>query len=233
MLDSLNNTIRRHLVDNIWNYMIVIFVFVLGLSLGAMMVNGIDDVSRSDARVYIEGFLDLSSQNELQPVYILKQSIKFNLYFTLLLFFSGLTYPGIVIVPLLVAFRGFCIGFSVAFLTQSFGSNGFLFSIASVLPQNIIYVPIVIVMGVTGLNYSLWSLRGRYFKKYGTSSNLFAPYALTTLVLFIILSAGCIVEAYITSLLIKVITPYVTKLSIARGAACLLIKGTTSGTALY
>jgi len=213
MLDSLNNTIRRHLVDNIWNYMIVIFVFILGVSLGAMTVNGIDAVSRSDAKLYIEGFLDLTSQNELQPVYILKQSIRFNLYFTLLMFLSGLTYPGIVIVPLLVAFRGFCIGFSVAFLTQSFGGNGFLFSVASVLPQNIIYVPLIIVMGVTGMNYSLWSLRGRYFKKYGASPKLFAPYAFTTLVLFIGLVAGCIVEAYITSILIKSITPYVTKLS--------------------
>lgn len=213
MLDSLNNTIRRHLADNIWIYMIVIFVFVIGVSLGAMVVNSIDDVSRNDARIYIEGFLDLTSRNELQPVYILKQSIKFNLYFTLILFLSGLTYPGIVIVPLLVAFRGFCIGFSVAFLTQSFGGNGFLFSIGSVLPQNIIYVPIVIVMGVTGLNYSLWALRSRYFKKYGASANLFAPYAFTTLVLFVILAAGCIVEAYITSIVIKGLTPYVTKIT--------------------
>lgn len=213
MLDSLNHTIRRHLADNIWIYMIVIFVFVIGVSLGAMVVNSIDDVSRNDARIYIEGFLDLTSRNELQPVYILKQSIKFNLYFTLILFLSGLTYPGIVIVPLLVAFRGFCIGFSVAFLTQSFGGNGFLFSIGSVLPQNIIYVPIVIVMGVTGLNHSLWALRSRYFKKYGASANLFAPYAFTALVLFVILAAGCIVEAYITSIVIKGITPYVTKIT--------------------
>jgi len=208
LLDSLNDSIRRHLADNIWIYVIVVFMFILGIGLGAMTVNRIDEVSKTDAKTYIEGFLELTSRNELQTTYILKQSIKFNLYFTLVLFFSGLVYLGIIIVPVLIAFRGFCIGFSIAFLTENFGSNGFLLSIGSVLPQNLIYVPVIIVMGVIGLNYSLLAFRNKYFKKYGAVSNLFAPYAFSTLVLFIVLIAGCIVEAYITSLLVRAITPY-------------------------
>ena len=209
MMDSLNNTIRRHLADNIWFYMIVVFAFVLGISLGAMTVNTIDDVSASDAKQYIEGFLDLTAQNDLQSAYILKQSIKFNLYFTLVLFCSSLVYLGIVIIPALVAFRGFCIGFSVAFLTGNFGGNGFLLSIGSILPQNIIYVPIIIVMGVSGLNYSLWTFRNRYLKRYPANTTSFAPYAFSTLIMFVLLISGCIVESYITSILIKAITPYV------------------------
>lgn len=209
MLDSLNETIRRHLADNIWIYLAVIFVFILGISLGALAVNNIDEVSKADAKTYIEGFLDLTSRNELQSPYILRQSIKFNMYFTLALFLSGLVYMGILFIPLLVAFRGFCIGFSIAFLTENLGSNGFLLSLGSVLPQNLIYVPVIIVMGVVGMNYSLWALRNKYFKKFGAVNNLFATYAFTNLVLFIILIAGCIVESYITALIVKAITPYV------------------------
>jgi len=209
LLDSLNASIKRHLADNIWIYLIVIFVFILGISLGALAVNNIDEVSKSDAKIYIEGFLDLTSQNELQSAYILKQSIKFNLYFTSILFFSGMVYLGILFIPILVAFRGFCIGFSVAFLTENLGRNGFLLSLGSVLPQNLIYVPVIIVMGVIGMNYSLWALRNKYFKKFGAMNNLFATYAFSTLVLFIVLIAGCIVESYITSLIIRAITSYI------------------------
>ena len=209
MLDSLNDSVKRHLADNIWIYLVVIFIFILGISLGTLAVNNIDEVSKTDARTYIEGFLDLTSKNELQSSYILRQSIKFNLYFTLILFFSGMVYLGIVFIPILVAFRGFCIGFSIAFLTENIGRNGFLLSIGSVLPQNLIYVPVIIVMGVIGMNYSLWTLRNKYFKKFGALNNLFATYAFSTLVLFIILIAGCIVESYITSLIIKAITPYI------------------------
>lgn len=209
MLDSLNESIRRHLADNIWIYLIVIIVFILGIGLGALAVNNIDEVSKADARIYIEGFLDLASNNELQSAYILKQSIKFNLYFTLILFFSGLVYPGVILIPILIAFRGFCIGFSIAFLTGNIGNNGFLLSLSSVLPQNLIYVPVIIIMGVIGVNYSLWTLKNKYFKKFGAINNIFATYAFSTLILFILLVAGCIMEAYITSMIVKAITPYI------------------------
>jgi stage II sporulation protein M len=209
LLDSLNDSIKRHLADNIWIYLIVIFIFILGISLGALTAKNIDEVSMADAKTYIEGFLDLTSQNGLQSEYILKQSIKFNLYFTAILFFSGLVYLGILFIPIIIAFRGFCIGFSIAFLTENLGQNGFLLSLGSVLPQNLIYVPVIIVMGVIGINYSLWILRNKYFKKYGAVNNLFATYAFTILILFIVLIAGCIVESYITALIVKSITPYI------------------------
>ncbi len=209
MLDSLNDSIKKHLADNIWAYLIVVFLFMLGISMGALTVNNIDDMSRTDAITYIEGFLDLTSRNELQSSYILRQSIKFNMYFSIILFLSGLFYLGIIIIPLLIIFRGFCIGFSIAFLTENIGRNGFLLSLGSVLPQNLIYVPVIIVMGVIGFNYSLWTLRNKYFKKFGAVPNLMATYSFTSLVLFILLVAGCIVEAYVTSLIVRIITPYI------------------------
>ena len=209
MPDSLNDSIRRHLADNIWIYLIVIFLFILGISLGALAVNNIDEVAKTDAITYLEGFLDLTNQNQLQSEAILKQSIKYNLYYAMILFFSGVVYIGILIIPILVAFRGFCIGFSIAFLTKNVGSNGFLLSLGSVLPQNLIFVPVIIVMGVTGFNYSLWALRYKYFKKSAVVPRIFAAYALSMLVLFILLVAGSIVEAYITSLIVRAIVPYI------------------------
>ena len=209
MPDSLNDSIRRHLADNIWIYLIVIFSFILGISLGALAVNNIDEAAKTDAIIYLEGFLDLTNQNQLQSEAILKQSIKYNFYYAMILFFSGAAYIGIIVIPMLVAFRGFCIGFSIAFLTKNVGSNGFLLSLGSVLPQNLIFVPVIIVMGVTGFNYSLWALRYKYFKKSAVVPRIFAAYALSMLVLFILLVAGSIVEAYITSLIVRAIVPYI------------------------
>ena len=209
MPDSLNDSIRRHLADNIWIYLIVIFLFILGISLGALAVNNIDEAAKTDAIIYLEGFLDLTNQNQLQSEAILKQSIKYNFYYAMILFFSGAVYIGIIVIPMLVAFRGFCIGFSIAFLTKNVGSNGFLLSLGSVLPQNLIFVPVIIVMGVTGFNYSLWALRYKYFKKSAVVPRIFAAYALSMLVLFILLVAGSIVEAYITSLIVRAIVPYI------------------------
>ncbi|HNR03449.1 MAG TPA: hypothetical protein PKH13_01285, partial [Bacillota bacterium] len=66
MPDSLNDSIRRHLADNIWIYLIVMFLFILGISLGALAVNNIDEAAKTDAITYLEGFLDLTNQNQLQ-----------------------------------------------------------------------------------------------------------------------------------------------------------------------
>lgn len=210
MLNSLNDTIKRHLADNIWIYSIIILMFVLGITIGALAVNGIDDMTGTDARLYLEGFLDYASRGELQSVYILKQSIKFNLYFALLMFLSGLIYLGMFFIPLLTVFRGFCIGFSIAFLTESFGRTGFVLSLGSILPQNIIFVPVIIIIGVVGLNYSLYTFRCRYLKKIRIEQRFFSAYALSAFVLFTLLIAGSIVEAYITSLIVKLITSYMT-----------------------
>lgn len=209
MQDSLNDSIRRHLADNIWIYFIITFLFIFGISLGALTVNNIDEVTKTYAVTYLKGFLDLTFQNQLQSESILKQSIKLNLYFSLIVFFSGLVYIGIVAIPALIAFRGFCIGFSIAFIIDNISGSGLLFSLSSLLPQNLIYVPVTIVMGVIGFNYSMWSLRAKYFKKSAIAPRLFATYALSILMLFILLIAGSIIEAYITSLLVKAIVPYI------------------------
>ncbi|MGE5632488.1 MAG: stage II sporulation protein M [Caulobacteraceae bacterium] len=209
MLESFNDSIKKHLVNNIWVYIIVISLFILGICLGAITVNIIDETAKADAKNYIDGFIDITANESLQTAFILKQSIKFNLYFTVAVFLSGLIYLGILIIPILIAFRGFCIGFSIAFLTESLGKGGFLFSIASILPQNIIYVPVLIMLGVLSLNNSVLTLRNKYIKKYNTIPSQLASYAFSSLMLLILLVAGCIVEAYITSSLVKVITPYI------------------------
>lgn len=209
LLDSFNESFRRHLVDNIWIYIAVIFMFILGVSVGAVAVNNIDEIAKTDAKTYIEGFLDLTADENLETTFILKQSIKFNLYYTIALFLSGLLYLGIVFIPILIAFRGFCIGFTIAFLTENLGSGGLLLSIASILPQNIVYIPILIVMSVITLNYSLLALRNKYSKKHGTLPAQLASYAFSTIMLFIFLVAGCIIESYITSFVVKLVTPYI------------------------
>lgn len=184
-------------------------MFIIGISLGAITVNGIDETAKNDVKTYVEGFIDLTMGESLQTSNILKQSIRFNLYYTALVFFSGLIYIGIIIIPILIGFRGFCIGFTIAFLTDTLGRQGLLLSIASILPQNIIYIPILIVLSVISINYSLFTLRNKYIKKSSTDPRQLAPYAFSVLIIFLVILAGCIVESYVTTHIVKLIAPYI------------------------
>ncbi len=208
MLNNLNDIARRHLAQNLWVYTIILFMFIVGVSLGALTVNTLDDATREDAKTYIEGFLNIAANNEISQSSILRQSIKFNLYFSVLVLFSGLFYLGVVLVPVLAAFRGYCIGFTVAFLTQSMGSNGFYLALASVLPQNLIYVPVIIILCACALNQAFSIFRNKYFRKYSGIPGQISAYIISIAILFVLFVAGSIVESYITSTVIKLITPY-------------------------
>lgn len=208
MLMRLNETIRRHLSDNIISYAIVLFFFILGISMGALTVSNINIDMRSDVKSYIDGFINITRTESIHPVEILKQSIKLNLITALVLSLAGLTYAGILLVPIISTFRGFCIGFTVAFLTDALGRGGFLLSLVSILPQSLVYIPVIVVFSVCSISFSFAILKAKLNRKRSEISSYMVSYALTSLVLFLIMIAGSIIESYMTPLLVKLVAQY-------------------------
>ncbi|MDF2840458.1 MAG: spoIIM [Clostridia bacterium] len=208
MLRNLSDTIRRHLSDNLISYAIIIFFFILGISLGALTVSNIDIETKSDVKSYIDGFISISRTDNVHSIEILKQSIKFNLITAAVLFIAGLSYAGILIVPMIAAFRGFCIGFTVAFLSDSLDKGGLLLSMVSILPQNIIYIPILIVFCVCSIGLAFAIFRSKLNRKHNEASAYIWSFGITALFLFVFMLGGSVIESYITPYLVKLIAPY-------------------------
>ncbi|MDF2520804.1 MAG: stage sporulation protein [Clostridia bacterium] len=208
MLPKLNETIRRHLSDNIISYAIILFFFILGISLGALTVNNIDIDTKSSIKAYIDGFISISRTDSINSAEILRQSIKLNLLTAAALFIFGLTYAGILLVPAISAFRGFCLGFTVAFLTDSLGKGGFLLALVSILPQNLIYLPVLLIICVCSISLSIAVLRNKLNRKHNELSSFVWSYTLSVLFLFTVMIGGSIIEAYLTPFLVKLVAPY-------------------------
>lgn len=208
MLLRLNETIRRHLTDNIFSYAIIFFFFILGISLGALTVSNIDIDTKSNVKSYIDGFISISRTDSIQSAEILKLSLKFNLATTAALFISGLTYAGLILVPAITTFRGYCLGFTIAFLTDSLGKGGFLLALVSILPQNLVYIPILLVFCVCSLSFAFAVLKSKLNRKRSEVGEYLVSFALTSLVLFLMLMGGSIIESYITPYLVKLVSPY-------------------------
>lgn len=209
MLKRLNETIRRHLSDNIISYAVIMFFFILGISLGALTVSNINIDIKSDVKAYIDGFVSISQTDSIHSVEILKQSIKLNLLTAAALFLAGLTYAGIILVPLIAGFRGFCVGFTIAFLADSLGKGGFLLALVSVLPQNLIYLPVLIVFCVCSISLAFMVLKSKLNHKSSELHNYFTSFAITALFLFLITMGGSILESYMAPMLVKLIAPYI------------------------
>jgi stage II sporulation protein M len=204
----LNETIRRHLSDNIISYAVILFFFILGISLGALTVSNIDIDTKSEVKAYIDSFVSISRTDRVQSIEILKLSIKFNLFTAFALFLAGMTYIGIIIVPLISTFRGFCLGFTVAFLTDSLGRGGFLLALVSILPQNLVYLPVLIVFCVCSISLSFVVLRSKLNRKGNEAFAYIWSFGMTALLLFFIMTGGSIIESYITPYLVKLVAPY-------------------------
>ncbi len=209
MLKRLNDTIKRHLSDNIISYAVIMFFFILGISLGALTVSNINIDTRSDVKAYIDGFVSISQTDTIHSAAILKQSIKLNLLTSAALFLAGLTYVGIILVPLIAGFRGFCIGFTIAFLADSLGKGGFLLALVSVLPQNLIYLPVLIIFCVCSISLAFMVLKCKLNHKSNELHKYLSSFAMTALFLFLIMLGGSLIESYIAPGLVKLVAPYI------------------------
>lgn len=205
---NLNERFKRHLSSNIILYCIVIFFFILGVSLGAMSVNNTALNIKNDIVSYLNGFIGIISNETINNTLLLKQTIKINIYSSLFLYISGITIVGLLSIPIYIAFRGYCIGFTIAFLTQSFGNRGYILSVASILPQSIVYIPTIFIMSTIALNISFITVKSKTNRKITIRRDI-SNYTLEFLILLIILIFGSFVESYITPTFMKLLSAYI------------------------
>ena len=82
----------------------------------------------------------------------LQKDIKNNITLVLLLWFAGTTIIGLPIVLGIILFRGFCLGYTIASCVYVLGKmKGIIFIIITVFLQNIIFIPALMVLGVSSI----------------------------------------------------------------------------------
>ena len=140
---KLLNTIKEHVINNAKEYIIVSLIFIIGIFLGVMFINNIQEGQKTEITSYMNNFIEkLKETPNLDNIELLKVSIWQNVIFALLLWFFGTTVIGIPIVFGLILYRGFCLGYTISVCITIMGlSKGILFTLISLLLQNIILIP--------------------------------------------------------------------------------------------
>ena len=70
----------------------------------------------------------------------------------MLLWFAGTTLIGIPAVIGIILYRGFCLGYTVSACTYVMGfGKGLAFVLISLLLQNILFIPAILALGVSGI----------------------------------------------------------------------------------
>ena len=145
--------VKEHFRKNIKEYLIVTLIFVIGIIIGVTFINNISEEQQNQNNEYIKSFTQaLNTNYEIDSASLLRSSIVSNLLLAITLWFIGSTVVGIPIVYLIIGIRGFSLGYTISSIMITFPMfKGIWFCIVSLLLQNIIYIPCILALGVSGV----------------------------------------------------------------------------------
>lgn len=208
MFLNVRREFTQHITRNLRLYLGLLIAFAVGICAGAFTVNGLGATQAQELKNYIEGFLKLLGNQDINNSDLFKSSFLESIKVALLLWVLGVTIIGIPFIFLAIGIRGFIIGFSSGFISSVLGLKGLIFILITVIPKEIIILPCVLCLGVSGVNFSLSIIKRK--KNAVSSQSLktsFASYMLLGVLLMAVITCGVLVEAYVSSSLAKLIMP--------------------------
>ncbi|GAW91679.1 stage II sporulation protein M [Calderihabitans maritimus] len=208
MIRKLRGRLAEHFRANLLLMGIITLCFIGGIVYGSFTVSNLAPVEKGELREYVESFLKSFKDMNVNTALLARKAVLMNLKTLFYIWFLGLTVVGVPLILFTVFMRGFILGFTVAFLVREQAVAGVLLTILSLLPQNLLFIPSLLVGATTALSFSLLLVRGRRARE---TVGLPRRLAVYTGLMLILTSAGFLaglIEAYISPAGIKLISLY-------------------------
>lgn len=150
---KIRGVVLTHIKNNQKDYIILLLTLIIGVILGVMFINKVSNEQKQEITDYITSFTNsLKEDKVIDKAGLLKSSITKNISLATCLWFIG---GAVILIPVIyvtVLFRGFCIGYTISATIAVLGTaKGILFSVASLLLQNIIAIPAILALALSGI----------------------------------------------------------------------------------
>ncbi len=209
MNQSFTVTLRQFVQENASIYLFTAVLFAMGVLFGSILVNALSLDQKADLLTYLQTFFQVFAGDGIgESSVALHDAINYHLKFIALVWILGLTVIGLPVILCLVFLKGLVVGFTVGFLVNQLALKGLVFALFSVVPQNLLIVPAIIIASVAGLTFSLLLIKSRFLAKRFIILPHFFSYTFVSVAMVGILVVGSFVEAYVSPLFMKWISPY-------------------------
>lgn len=208
-----NNVIVNHLEEHSSIYLFIIVLFSMGVIFGAIVVNSLSFTQKEDLFYYLTQFFgQVSSEEVTDHNELFFQSLLHNSKFIGLIWILGISVIGLPVILIILFIKGMVVGFTVGFLVNQMGWQGFLLSFVAILPQNLLIVPIFIVTATLSVTFSLKMIRKQFMKTANQPVFPFFTRYISTLVIAVaLLVFAAALEAYVSPILMKTVITTVQK----------------------
>jgi stage II sporulation protein M len=188
-------------------FLFIVVLFLMGVIFGAIVVNSMSITQKEDLFYYLSQFFGQVSDGKVtEDNDLFLQSFLHNSKFIGLIWVLGISIIGLPVILILLFIKGMVVGFTVGFLVSQMGWNGFMLAFVSILPQNLIIIPVFILMAAFSVIFSMRMIKQQFMKKYGQPIlPLFKGYIFSLMVAVIFISAASGIEAYLSPWLMKTI----------------------------
>lgn len=189
-------------------YALVVVVFLGGVIAGSLAVSALNGTQQTALVDYFEVFLRglTRTADTVPPNEVTTGVLQAYLKTTGLLWILGVSVIGIPFVGLLLVIKGFALGFAASFLIQQMGARGVVFSLVAVLPQNLIAIPALLIIGASSISFSLSALGSRRRRRHFAWGREFLGYSLVVLIMTVLLLAASLIEGYLSPVLMRFVS---------------------------
>jgi len=188
-------------------FVFVVMLFLMGVIFGAIVVNSMSFSQKQDLFYYLSQFFgEVSNGKVAESNDLFLQSFFHNSKFIGLMWVLGISSIGLPIILILLFIKGMVVGFTVGFLVNQMSWKGFMLAFVSILPQNLIIIPVFIIMAVMSMSFSLLMVKKQFMKKYGQPiMPIFKRYIFAFIIAVLFISVASGIEAFLSPGLMKTI----------------------------
>ncbi|MBA4495704.1 stage II sporulation protein M [Paenactinomyces guangxiensis] len=203
-----SQSIQVHVQNQKSLYIFITVLFMMGVIFGAVIVNTLDPAQKEGLLNYLSYFFQGLEQNSIAESEIAFQhSMGDHLKTIGLMWILGLSVIGIPVLLVFIFLKGLVIGFTVGFLVNQLSWKGLWFAFVSVVPQNLLVIPALIIVAVSGINFSILLVRNRLIHHRGTIYPQFVSFSILVTGMAVMMLLSSLFEAFISPHLMKTAVP--------------------------
>ena len=203
----IKNIILNYIKENIKTYLILLIIFFIGLKLGVIFVDNASEPQANQISSYINNFINSIKENyQISTKDLLKETVINNVSIAVILWFLGSTVIGFPLIYVVICYKGYCIGYTISSVIATIGTaKGIVFILATMLLQNIIYIPVILTLGVSGVKLYRLIMEDRRRENIKIQ---IAKHTIFSILMLMLLIISALIETYISGNLLEAVIKY-------------------------
>jgi stage II sporulation protein M len=207
-MPSPNQVFQRYLQQHLSLYLYVSILFIMGVIFGALMVNALSVSQQQLMAQHLYNFfqsitLEVGGDSSQSLIELFAAHGRWILIILIL----GLSVVGLPLILIIDFLKGILIGFSIGYLVGQFSWKGLFLAVVTVVPHNLIVIPVILVSSVVAISFSLYLIRHVVMHKQAVQRQQLHRYLLTHMTLCSLLLGATLIQYLIVPQLLEWAAP--------------------------